>query len=213
MSVCAMSGGKANTMSVCNGGVKPHLAKRGANFSARLLERGVYFSARPLDVRAVLLLVFAVLCDSCGTGSNPMAPIRWLRHRLEPNGPDGRAQAWATRRLLCVDKAWSLALRGGGVRTLRSAKGPAAEASAKETGHDESSSTVATGCISPFSAALRRAKSMGSASGPNRGHRGLVLSVDEAAASCNTTLRMLQQHARLSVLGADAYVPVLCWRV
>jgi hypothetical protein len=112
-----------------------------------------------------------------------------------------------------VDKAWSLALRGGGVRTLRSAKGPAAEASDKETGHGKSSSTVATGCISPFSAALRRAKSMGSASGPDRGHRGLVSSVDKAAASCSTTLRMLQQHARLSVLGADAYVPVLCWRV
>jgi hypothetical protein len=208
-----MSGGKANTMSVCNGGVKPHLAKRGANFSARLLERGVYFSARPLGARTVLLLVFAVFCDGCGTGSNPMVPMRCLGQRLEPDGPDGRAQAWATRRLPCVDNAGSLALRGGGGRTLQSAKGPAAEASAKETGHGQGSSTVATGCISPFSAALRRAKSVGSASGPDCGHRGLVSSMDEAAASCNTTLRMLQQHARLSALGADAYVPVLCWRV
>lgn len=199
-------------MRVCQAGATL-LAERGANFSARLLERGTHFSARPLGARAVLLLVFAVFCDGCGTGSNSMAPMRWLRHRLEPNGPDGRAQAWATRRLPCVDKAWSLALRGGGARTLRSAQGPAAEASAKDMGHGQSSSTVTTGCISPFSAALRRAKSVGSASGPDRGPRSLVSSVDEAAASCNTTLRMLQQHARLSSLGADAYVPVLCWRV
>jgi len=168
---------------------------------------------------AVLLLAVAVLTAQCGRGGVPESTAPRASCRRAPDGQSGAHLArlrlhWPPcpdgRQLVLPGALRCLALRGGGARALRSAKGPAAQtpvAADRARGAPRRSALAPGGCVSPFSAALRRAKAGGAAAGADREKVAVQQREDEEAAG-NTTLWRLQQQARLSVLGADAYIPV-----
>ena len=114
---------------------------------------------------AVLLLAVAVLTARCGRGGVPERTAPRASCRRAPDGQSGAHLArlrlhWPPcpdgRQLVLPGALRCLALRGGGARALRSAKGPAAQtpvAADRARGAPRRSALAPEGCVSPFSAA------------------------------------------------------------